>query len=1341
MKQLSVVCLLFLPYLLFSQKKPQQIPLPSDAPAWMKMMQDENPNVFEIQKAYTRYFENQPFEKNTYTQYFKRWMHWARPLVQADGSVHEATLAKMAELEAAARAARPELSTQKGRLHAAQKGVAWTFLGPKQTFDTDGLKEVTWQTNIYSLDISLSNPNILYAGGEAGGAWKSTDKGLHWELLTKNVSHGAFGAIKIHPTDPNTVYTATGGKIIKTTDGGQTWSTVYSENNLWVNDIAFKIDQPDIVLAASDQGLLRTGNAGATWTKMHAQQTWAVEFKPGDPSTAFCIRKNGSGSDFRRSTDGGATFNNSNVGWWTPGTGQSVTGAHIAVCPSNPGKVYTYLCGEGGNLGGYIGVFKSLNSGASWSNTHPSNTIGQPYSIPNHTNLMDANGVDWFTQGFYDMAIVVNPNNDNQLIAGGCSWFKSNNGGQTWEALGAYVGGLPWSHPDLQALAVSGNDLWIASDGGLDYSNNFGQSIEARMNGISGSDMWGFDSGWNEDVLVGGRYHNGNMAWHESFPEGKFYRMGGAEAPTGYVNPGDARKTYHSDIGGYRLKGGFLDGVSYFPVGLWPTESYAYYANSEMAWDPRCWNIVYMGYENKIWKSLDGGTSYKALHTFPGNTDNSVYEVEVSRSNPDVLYCSQWDGTDDALWKTTNGGQTWTQLTKLPLPNNNDRVKMALSAENENVLWVAVTYGSNGKKIYKTLDGGISWINLTTPLLNNIRIANIMAQYGTDGGIYLGTNVGVFYRNNSHSDWQPYSQDFPISAETNRLKPFYKTGKIRNGCWSFGVWEADLFEPSATIAQPMASALETGCSRDTVYFDDYSVLNHAGATWAWNFSPAPAWASAADIRNPKVVFGASGTYTATLTVNGSFSKSLSIKVNDACRADTIPGSAVAIGGNNSEDYVALPALNVTTNTLTFTAWIKPDGIQPEYSAIFMHDGATAGFNFLPGSNRLGYHWPGGQWWWDSGLTAPDGAWSHVAMVVEPTGVTLYVNGRGSKQSFSVDPVNFDSGSRLGNYKGWGGRFVKGSIDEACIFNKALTQAEIRELMHLTKDPAEFPNLVSYYQFNEASGVVLDKVGVRHGALVGPTVKREKSTAPVGKGVSKRLNVAAGKKRFGFDGTGLTLAFSTSSTYPNGEVVVSRLSVPPDTFPNTPHTSLTDYWILQNYGTNATFTAPTGIWFERIGSMPADLPADSCRLWRRGAVAHGPVWQYLDKADGLVEGPNAVLSYTGSNQLKTAGQFWLELPGLIDARPTQAQRSVSLTSDNTDIRIFPNPVAAGGTLQLLSAVPEPCTFRLFDAKGQQVRMLKFTGNGTLALTGLAAGIYAYRIEGGTFIRFGQVIVGR
>jgi len=156
---------------------------------------------------------------------------------------------------------------------------------------------------VYSIDIAPSNPDILYAGGESGGLWKTTDKGLHWELLTVHVLHGAFGAVKIHPDDPNTVYAGTGSKIIKTTDGGATWTTVYSENNLWVNDFAIQPDNPDVVLAASDQGLLRSVNGGQNWSKIHTQQTWSVKFKVGDPATVYAIRKNGAGSDFLVSTD------------------------------------------------------------------------------------------------------------------------------------------------------------------------------------------------------------------------------------------------------------------------------------------------------------------------------------------------------------------------------------------------------------------------------------------------------------------------------------------------------------------------------------------------------------------------------------------------------------------------------------------------------------------------------------------------------------------------------------------------------------------------------------------------------------------------------------------------------------------------------------------------------------------------------------------------------------------------------------------------------------------------------------------------------------------------------
>ena len=47
--------------------------------------------------------------------------------------------------------------------------------------------------------------------------------------------------------------------------------------------------------------------------------------------------------------------------------------------------------------------------------------------------------------------------------------------------------------------------------------------------------------------------------------------------------------------------------------------------------------------------------------------------------------------------------------------------------------------------------------------------------------------------------------------------------------------------------------------------------------------------------NPKVLFGAPGAYTATMTLNGTYQKSLTITIGDACRADTIPGNAVVLG--------------------------------------------------------------------------------------------------------------------------------------------------------------------------------------------------------------------------------------------------------------------------------------------------------------------------------------------------------------------------------------------------------------------------------------------------------------
>ncbi|NHX21942.1 hypothetical protein, partial [Escherichia coli] len=83
-------------------------------------------------------------------------------------------------------------------------------------------------------------------------------------------------------------------------------------------------------------------------------------------------------------------------------------------------------------------------------------------------------------------------------------------------------------HPDMQDIAISGDEVWIANDGGIKYSANFFKKDnngkitgENRVKGIYASDYYGFGQGWNEDVMVGGRWHNGDAVMMENYEKGK----------------------------------------------------------------------------------------------------------------------------------------------------------------------------------------------------------------------------------------------------------------------------------------------------------------------------------------------------------------------------------------------------------------------------------------------------------------------------------------------------------------------------------------------------------------------------------------------------------------------------------------------------------------------------------------------------------------------------------------------------------------------------------------------------------------------------------------------------
>lgn len=1294
-----------------AQEKPSIYPVLEGVPEYIRLIHDQNPNVFEIEKAYRMELAGTGYQKNTHSQYYKRWMHWARNHMDNEGFVKESEINDLNGEELIRKAMRKNAYP-----NFRNSPPDWKFIGPSKTYHTDGTTKVTWQTNIYSMDVCKSNPDILFAGGESGGLWKSIDKGLNWTLCTADILHGAFTAVSVHPLNPDTVFAATSGKIIRSTDGGNSWSTVYSENGMTTHDLMICSGKSHVILAAGNKGLKRSVDGGQNWFSGSADEVWTLQQNVSNPNILYAITKIGNSTEFLRSSDYGSIWLTRGSNWYKPNNDVTVTGALLAVCPSNAQKIYAYLCGSGGSTAGYIGVFVSSDGGFNWSNTNPSNNIGGPYSMPDRTNLMAHNGTDGFNQGFYDMAIVVNPTNEMELIAGGTSWFKSTDGGASWNPLGGYVGNLSWSHPDIQCLVAINNDLWIGSDGGINYSTNFGQSIEARMDGVSGADLWGFDGGWNEDLLVGGRYHNGNMAWHESFPANSFFRMGGAESPTGYVNPGPGRKTYFSDIGGYSVHGGLDGGVSRFPVGLFPNESYAYYANSQMVWHPNCWNIIYLGRDNKLWRSDNGGSGFELLHSFPGNEDNKVYEIEISRSNPQVMYCSQWDGTDDSMWRSEDGGKSWNKLTALPLPNNNDRVKMTLSAVDENVLWVAVTYGSNGKKIYKTIDGGKSWGNLSSPVLDNVRISDVMHAMGTDGGIYLGTNRGVFYRNNSMNDWEAFSTGLPLSAETNRLKPFYKDGKLRNGCWGFGVWETSLFEEFETLPKIMADKLKSECLRDTFYFDDHSVCLHENTSWSWELEGA-SYASGTDTRTPLAVYNSPGKKLVIMnlsTKNGNYKDSLWIEIEDHCSKDSLPNLALRLDGNKS--YLLTPMKKTLTNKLSWMAWVKSTSVQNDWSGIlfFRNGGEAAGLSVLANGD-LRYHWKSSGYNWVSGAKLEQNEWTHLALVVSPDSLIIYKNGRAFVRRQAHGEQDFTGSLAIGADLNGGARFFNGLIDEVCIYDRSLSQEEIREQMHLTRTHTATEGLQSYFQFKDSDTYLLDLVGNEHASSNG-SVALIPSTAPVGPGTSQRMDVNT-SGIFEFQNTGTSLELETGNTYPEGEFCISRINhIPAQNFNPINKPTGNSYWIIHNYGKNESFDDLKSIKFSNIGPISAFTNTKEYQLFMREANADTSNWEFKAFASDKTEDE----LFFGPSGIDSEGQFiFTKTEG--DTVIVSIEEPVDKKM-NPWISLYPNPSQSQSEIVIYTSLTGKVHCSVYDSGGKKVMSFSFEKETNKSIQSLKPGIY-------------------
>ncbi|MCP4121879.1 MAG: T9SS type A sorting domain-containing protein, partial [Bacteroidetes bacterium] len=485
-----------------------------------------------------------------------------------------------------------------------------------------------------------------------------------------------------------------------------------------------------------------------------------------------------------------------------------------------------------------------------------------------------------YHQGFFNFDLEASPTDPNKIWIATIRLTESSDGGQTYQSIGAANSTrLGQIHADVQDLEVLGSDIWVATDGGIDYSNDNLMSHTAVNRGIQAAHFWGFNTGWNEDSYTGGKYHDGTSGWYESYGNGKAYNIGGVEEASGYVHPIESRKMLyrtHYSSSNTSVKsipsvfGNDIITHPSFPVR--PNESYSVAQRSGVYFDPRYANHIYVGLENKVYKSTDGGINFEVLFTFP-DENGEIYEMEISRSNPNVIYGvynklgGYWDPCE--IWKSIDSGVTWNKTASDP-EGNNRRFRISVHPQDENIVWICTPRGNNGQKVFHTSDGGAVWHNKTTDVLDDEDLTDILYQGGTNDIVYVTSKNGVFYWDSGSDDWINYSEDLPLITKSLQINPFYRDAELRLGTKGRGVWgnqmQDTLFSP---IAQPITYSDIISCPSDTIHFDCYSMLRHEGASWQWSISPTPEFIDADNIRNPTVIFGTPGVYDVGLTVTDS----------------------------------------------------------------------------------------------------------------------------------------------------------------------------------------------------------------------------------------------------------------------------------------------------------------------------------------------------------------------------------------------------------------------------------------------------------------------------------------
>lgn len=1242
-------------------------------PDWAVELYSNPENYQLINTSFKRWQLDHPEVYNDHTRNYKHYNAYVvgNGLLRDDGSLmSERDLSK-----------RNQTWLKKRNNNQAQRrtsqAMTWQSIGPSWIPQTLGRTNA--QANVYAIDQSRSNPDVLYCGSETKAVFKTTDGGDNWTCVNEDLFFSGPMEIEIHPTEPDVVYVGTQHDIWRTTDGGSTWTSIYYNWDFAVSTIIINPSNPNILLAGGSEGLLRTTDGGNTWTTVSTTRYFDLKFKTDDPSVVFALVDNPTSqvTDFYRSVNGGMSFARVTNGW-TDLSSSGNSGGRMTVSDDHPNIIYTFTGAAYDHLAiakQGAKVRKSNDAGLNWSEVV---TPGEVFtrSTGSGTTVIDRG------QGYYDWDIEMVDGNPDTVLLGTQNRWLTYDGFTSNQLVDWGIAG----HADLQEALFNGSDYWVVNDGGIVKLDADLLSFDFKSNGINAAEFWSFDQGWNRNAQVGTLYHNGTVGRTDSYGPGVFRFYGGAEPQFSALKhpyPDKIISKGYGSVNGRSLPDNFGDAEESFSYNLRPNSD-LYLSRtreeSEIEYSPYGYNIHWAGDGNILYKSLDFGVTWEAKMV--GRSNGKITKIEIPKSNPLVMYVAEFmDDGDYTLYKSLDGGESFTTMTGLPsiAGTDNEGVFISVDHVDEDVLYLAFPEEDNDNdKVWKTEDGGATWTNYhgTSALLDGEDITDMIAISGTDGDVYITTYHGVFHRSIS-TDWQLITDGLPVNLRIRHIKPFYKESQVMIATMNRGVYYLPMINaPTEFAIQPTTTTSDGLCARDTFQFDDFSTINHTNASWSWSFDPAPMYVDDLAKRDPRVLFGTDGDYQAVLTVTidgqtyiDSLDKPLTIE--SACQPDTIPGLCYRLQDYQDHGIVDIRG-EPTYDEWSVSFWIKPDVQSNETATIFdiVDSDDTRQFcaNFKNNTEHLTMHYlnaGSNAWGVTPPMTVETGEWNHVAYTssVASGEVKIYVNGVGYTYP-SVTPQALSMDRFIIGWQNtwWNGRYYEGLIDELAFYNTALTESDVRTGMHLTKNLTDNPSLVHYYQWNDpTSGVALDKVALDNMSIPADKVL---SDGPFASGTVDMHTVTAGGV-YDFDDTGVRMTFGPGSL-PNGDVYVTRLHARPDQSPSMDEGSAY-YWAMHSFG-SSSFSALESLRFQGFGRLSpteASNPSEF-ELYRRDFGQYGGSWaNALDRASTVAADPVNTILFDQS-PIASFGQFYITkgdcltdmvVKNLLDAGPGSLREAV------------------------------------------------------------------------------------